>query len=379
LEVKYDYDAAGAGLFVRPAQDIWHYRQLLPVLDEKNMVTLGEGNTPLIDGGRLAGHGRDGGSFGGGLFLKLEQLNPTGSFKDRPIAVAVSKAKEFGADTIILASSGNASASAAAYAARAGMRCIVCIPQNTDIGKVRQAIAHGAMVIYVEGSYSNSYEVVKEASRYFNWPNLSTTFINPYSVEGNKAAAYEIYRQLGGSAPDTVIVPIGAGPLLVGMAKGFRELQEFGLIKAVPRFSGVQAAQCAPVVEAYDAGRREVAAWNKPIRTAATGIADPLVGYAADGTLTLATILDSGGAAVALDEEEIRAAGEWLARDAGIYAEPSAAAALGALEKLAAARKIKASERVVCVITGHGLKYTGKLDYTPAVIRGLEELKALIK
>lgn len=375
LNVHYDYNDIETSFFYQAKQSIWDYAPLLPILNQDYYVSLGEGSTPLIEASNLFKND----SFTGKIYLKLENLNPTGSFKDRPIAVAISKAKEFGADTIILSSSGNASASAAAYAARAGIKCIVCIPQSTDIGKINQAIAHGATVILIKGSYSNAYQVVKEATRFYNWPNLSTTFINPYSVEGNKTAAYEIWKQLGFKKPDIIIVPIGAGPLLVGMAKGFSELINFGLIENMPRLVGVQSSECAPIAEAYSEGKKEVFAWQKPIKTIATGIADPLVGYEADGTLTLNTILNSNGIAIALSEEEIIAASDYLAQKIGVYAEPTAATSIGAVKKLCSSGFIMNNDLVVCLITGHGLKYARDFDCQPETITGMEELKTILE
>lgn len=376
LEVQYDYGkkARDCLAYTGAGGGIWRFRDLLPILNEDNIISLGEGDTPLIRADNLNPAGS-----GCRVYLKLESLNPSGSFKDRPISVGVSKAREFGAEVVVVASSGNASASAAAYAARAGLRCLVCIPQSTDIGKVSQAIAHGAEVIYVEGTFSSSFEVVKQAAQHYGWPNMSTTFINPYTVEGDKTVAYEIFQQLNGTAPDAVIVPVGAGPLLVGMAKGFAELERFDLIEKMPRLIGVQSVHCAPIAEAYRNKSELVEPWLKPVDTIATGIADPLVGYEADGTLTLKTILQTGGSVISLVEDEISAACQRLNREVGVYAEPTAAAAIGALEQLIAEREIGENESVVCVITGHGLKYAHSSAYRPPVVSNFEELKALIK
>lgn len=376
LEVQYNYSAVTQDSIMHHShvRGIWRFHSFLPVLHDNNKVSLGEGDTPLIIADNLAPL-----NSCCSIFLKLESLNPSGSFKDRPVAVGVSKAKEFGAKGVLIASSGNASASAAAYAARVGMRCVVCIPQSTDIGKVSQAVSHGAEVVYVEGTFSNSFEIAKTASQYCGWPNVSTTFINPYTVEGDKTLAYEIYLQLNCVVPDIVIVPVGAGPLLVGMAKGFAELKYLNLTKKIPRMVGVQSTQCAPIAEAYDQHIEQVQPWLKPIKTVATGIADPLVGYEDDGSLTLKTIIETGGIAIALSEEEILAANRKLHVQVGVYAEPTAAVAIGALERLAEVNLIGESETVVCIITGHGLKYNSNIAYRPPVVSGFDEFVKMIK
>lgn len=271
------------------------------------------------------------------------------------MTVGVSKAVEFGAPGVIAATSGNAGSSLAAYAAKAGLPCLVLVPERASPEKTAQARAYGAQVVAVRGNFSDAYSLALRFAAERGWANLTTTFINPYTVEGDKTTAYEIYEQLGGSAPDWAIVPVGAGPLLVGIFKGFAELQRMGLIPRAPKIAGVQAAGCGPLAEAFERGSAEVIAWGEP-RTIALGISDPLQGYAQDGTHTLQTIRESGGLALAVSDEAILEAVRQLARMCGVFAEPAGAAPIAALRELRRREIVKADEVVVAVITGHGLK-----------------------
>jgi threonine synthase len=313
------------------------------------MVSLAEGGTPLIASPTLGDmlqldH----------LFLKDETRNPSGAFKDRPMAVGVSKAVEFGFSSVMTASSGNAAASLAVYAARAHLRCIVFVPERTPIGKVAQAVICGAKVIKVKGDYSNSYRMAMNLAAEHSMMNLTTTFINPYTVEGDKTTAYEIYSQMGEIAPDWILIPTGAGPLLYGIYKGFREIHRLGLIAKVPRLVAVQAAGCSPIVSAFRS-RQNVKSWEV-VKTTASAIADPLRGYEKDGDLLLSAVYSSQGSAVAVEDEEILHAVRALGTREGVFAEPAGAASVAAVKKLVAAGAIGRNEKVVCLITGHGLK-----------------------
>lgn len=375
LEVVYDYEHMTTESLYKVSPwgtgQMWQYYDLLPINDEHNIVSLGEGGTPLLKADRLSSE------MECNIFLKLECITPSGSFKDRPTSVAVSKAKELRANTVIVASSGNAAASTAAYAARAGINCIVCIPTNTEAGKVSQAISHGAKVVYVEGSFSNSFKIAKMAAELYGWPNITTTFINPYTIEGDKTISYELWKQMG-QVPDYIFIPVGDGPLLVGVYKGFLELKRFSLIDKLPRMIGVQSAQCSPIAQAY-INKSNVIGWVYPINTMATGIADPLIGYEEDGDLTLSVIINSGGCMVSLDEEEIYNAYTKLAVKEGIFAEPTGAVPIGAVQKLLKQGYIKSDDKIVCLITGHGLKRASSLKYKPPTITTLEELREVVK
>lgn len=354
LDVKYDYEKIKSRnleeILPKPGYNIWRYKYLLPVSDEKSIVTLYEGGTPLIKSNNLSKEiGLE------NLFFKDETRNPSGSFKDRPIAVGVSKSIELCFRTVVAASSGNAAASLATYASKANLDCYIFVPEGTPVGKVSQAITNGARVIKVRGDYSNSYKIAKMASSKFLWMNITTTFLNPYTLEGDKTVAYEIYHQTDGVLPNWILVPTGAGPLVYGIYKGFSELKMFGLIKKIPKMVAVQAEGCKPIVRAFENNENKIKAW-KNIDTIASAIADPLRGYEKDGEIVLKVIRDSNGFALSVSDEEIKDAVKELARREGIYVEPAAAVSFAGLKNLIKINKIRKDEKIVCVVTGHGLK-----------------------
>jgi threonine synthase len=353
LEVQYDYAALKGKppeqLLPAPAPGIWRYQSLLPVRSASSAVSLGEGGTPLIQAGNLGralGHDR--------LYCKDETRNPSGAFKDRPISVGVSKAVELGFDTVTTASSGNGAASLSIYAARAGLRCIVFVPEKTPMAKVAHALTAGAKVVRVRGDYSNSYALAGAASARYRWMNVTTTFLNPYTFEGDKTVAYELYRQLDGGVPDWIIVPTGAGPLLYGIWKGFEELVRLGLLDKLPRMVAVQAEGCQPIVRAFE-NDRPVSAWEA-VDTVASAIADPLRGYEKDGDLVVRTLRKSNGQAVSAGDAEILGSVRELGEREGMFVEPAAATPISALKKLLQKGLIRQNEKVVCLLTGHGLK-----------------------
>jgi len=324
---------------------------MLPVERRENIISLSEGNTPLIRTD----------SLGDDFYVKDETRNPTGSFKDRPNTVGLSKAKELGARTVGIASSGNAAGSLSAYAAKAKIECVVCVPENTPDSKLRQILVFGAKVAKVTGTYSSAFNMISESCQKYGWHNLtSVCTANPYQVEGDKTAAYEIYERLNN--PDWVLIPLGAGPLLVGIFRGFWELREAGLIDKIPRLVGVQAEECAPIVRAFRSGDREVSPWEGKPHTIAHSIADPLTGYSQDGTLTLEKIRESGGVAESVNDKEMFEAVWQLAQGEGIFAEPAAASTLAAANKLKRNGVISQGDRVVLMITGTGLKSSAVLD-----------------
>src|SRR5208283_276717 len=216
LEVSYNpeflKETISIETFQRDSHDLWKYFDLLPILRKESTITLNEGQTPLIATPRIAQE------YGlKEFYLKDETRNPTGSFKDRPNAVGISKAREFGANTVAIASSGNAAASLSAYAAKAAMNCVVAVPAAVSQAKLRQILVFGATVVKVNGSYSNSFNLIRNACENYGWHNLtSVSSANPYQVEGDKTVAYELYEQLNWQTPDWITVPLGAGPLLVG-------------------------------------------------------------------------------------------------------------------------------------------------------------------
>jgi threonine synthase len=324
-------------------EGIWRYRRFLPVSADTEPVTLGEGDTPTLQARRLDSSDK--------LLLKNETVNPTGSFKDRPVAVAATVARELGLSGLVCASTGNTGVAVAAYAARSGLPAACVVPEATPAAKTAQIGTVGARIVRVRGNYSDAYALARAAAENYGWANLTSTYVNPYMLEGDKTVAYEIFEQLGERVPDWVVVPVGAGPLLAAIHKGFEELGVSG-----PRMVAAQAARCAPVVRAFESGAKEVREWEHSVETAASSIADPLRGYPEDGTRTLSVVRHSGGTAIAISEEETREATLDLARSEGLLVEPGAAVAVAAYLKLAAQAVISTGERAVVVLTGHGLK-----------------------
>mgnify|MGYP002552654426 CR=1 FL=1 len=320
----------------------------MPVKQEE-MEGFGTTPTPLLLSRRLAQ------TIGlKQLYFKCEMANLTGSFKDRPVAVAVAMAKRFGYQRVGAASSGNAAAATAACAARLGLESVIVLPAATPQEKVRQTTYYGAHVFKVAGPYSNSYRVALDLSREHGVYNVTTTFLNPYAVEGDKLVGYELYEELG-RMPGHVYVPVGAGPLLVGIAKGLREYAHRDGIECVARMTAVQALGNSPIAEAFTRGEQRVHANPLP-NTLAGGIADGLVGYEQDGEYTLRICRESGGTAMSVSDERICEAQALLATEEGLFVEPSAAASLaGILEDLRQGR-LNSAEPVVAVLTGHGLK-----------------------
>jgi threonine synthase len=326
-----------------------HYGPLLPIRSTFPWASLGEGNTPLVSCPRLAA------SLGvERLWVKNEGQNPTGSFKDRPISVAIAKAMECGATGLITSSSGNAGAALAAYAARAGVPAWVIVPERTPNQNVRLIAAYGATILKARGDVAHVHRLCLAIGRAFGWTNVTTTFLSPFPTEGNKTVAYELALQRDWRVPDWILVPVGAGPLPYGIFKGYLELQRLGLIDTLPKMVAVQAAGCAPIVRAFDDGS-PVRPWADP-RTIAKGIADPLTGYEQDGDLLLTSIARSGGTAVAVDDAEILDAARLLARCEGVVAEPTGAVAVAAVRTLKRRGLVAGTDDIVAVVTGSGLK-----------------------
>jgi threonine synthase len=356
-DMRYACDRCGGILEVRdptglsgPGEhglqsSMWRYGITLPVETSSCVVSLGEGLTPMHRASRLQ---RTINRFDGELWLKDETVNPTGSFKDRHISAAVSRARELGTGGIVCASSGNAGASAAAYAARAGLPAIIVVPTHTPVEKLTQIAAYGAIMVKVDGHYSNSYQVAQDFAGRYNLANVTTTYVNPYGTAALSTIAHEVLEQLGG-IPDYVLVPTGAGPLVKGVVQGFREMSCAG-----PKVVVVQAEGCAPIVRAYERGENTVAAWGTPA-TIASGISDPLVGYERDGTYTLRLVRETDGLAVAVSDDDIRGAMHALATREGVLAEPTGASSVAAVMKLGATG-FAAGSRIVCLVTGHGFK-----------------------
>jgi threonine synthase len=281
---------------------------------------------------------------------------------------------------VVTASSGNAAAAMSAYAARAGLRAVVLVAADTPPGKLLQMRAAGAHVVRVTGSVSNGIELARAATKAVGWYNVTTTFENPYSVEGDKTVAYEIAAELGWRTPDWIVVPTGSGPLPAGIWKGFGEMRRFGLVAGVPRMVLAQAAGCAPIAAAFACGDEIVRPWPSP-HTVASGIKDPLVGYCEDGTYALKIVRQSGGAAVAVADDEILRVTRLMVETEGLYAEPTAGTAAACAAELRGRRTIGPEDEVVVVSTGHGLKQPfvspAELEALPEIAPSLAALAAL--
>ena len=351
LNVKYNYHEIDKSDLIKTlsnAKGMWDHKLLLPVSNESNIISLCEGNTPLLES---ASTGKD---LGINLFFKNETRNPSCSFKDRPNSVAISMAKELGINTVTIASTGNAGSSLSTYAAKAKMPCYVFVPEATPLPKVIQIAIHGATIVKVKGNYSDSYRLALAATQKYNWSNLTSTYLNPYTLEGDKTIAYELFTQLG--VPDWIVIPLGAGALLSGIYKGFEELKLLGISgDRLPRMLGVQADGCSPIIRAYKNKLDEVTAFENP-RTIADGINDPLIGYAQDGTRTLQTMFKSSGAGISVSDDSIISSLSELARNEGIFCEPASATVLPAITSGIKKGYIKKGQTVVAIITGHGLK-----------------------
>jgi threonine synthase len=315
---------------------IERFRDRLPVNPTTPIVSLGEGSTPLLHAPRL------GAELGVELYLKLEGQNPTGSFKDRGMTLALSKALEDGALAVVCASTGNTSASAAAYAARAGLRCSVVIPRGAvALGKLAQAQACGARVVAIDGSFDDALAVVRELA--LSHPITLVNNLNPYRLEGQKTAAFEIVDELG-DAPDWLCLPVGNGGNIAAYWRGFRDSLQRGDAVTPPRLLGCQAAGAAPLVSGSMVDHPE---------TIATAIR---IGRPVRFQEAREAVSESEGAALAVTDEQILAAFNRLPETEGVFCEPASAASLAGLVRARDEGLVEEGARVVCILTGHGLK-----------------------
>jgi threonine synthase len=328
---------------------MWRWQELLPVLHEENQISLGEGDTPLLSLPRLErelGLSR--------LFVKDESNNPTGSFKARGLAAAISKAKELGVEKVIIPTAGNAGGAMAAYAARAGLRSHIFMPKDTPFANIEESRIAGAEVVLVEGLISDAAALAGEKARTEGWFDVST-FKEPYRVEGKKIMGYELAESFGWQLPDVIIYPTGGGTGLVGMWKAFTELEALGWLENTqrPRMVSVQAEGCAPVVKAFQEGAPVCEFWQNA-HTAASGLRVP---KSFADHLILQDIYDSQGTAIAVSDESILESQKQLASTEGIFAAPEGAATLAALKELIKQGWLYSEERIVLFNTGSGLKY----------------------
>jgi len=351
LEVSYDLDAVKAGIsrasIAAGPPSLWRYADLLPASAE-GRVDLGAGFTPLLRADRLAAE------LGlGELWLKNDTVNPTGSFKDRVVSVALSKARQLGFKVAACSSTGNLANSVAAHAARAGMRAVVFIPHDLEEIKIAATAIYGATVVPLDGTYDDAARLCSELIEELpDWAFVNNNLRTYYS-EGSKTLAFEIAEQLSWTVPDHVVVPVASGSQLTKVAKGFKELGAVGLTNGeLPRLSGAQPEGCNPVAAAFEDG----AEGYTPVRRPSTIAKSLAIGNPTDGDRVLSTVRSSGGAVGQVNDGEILDAIGLLARTEGVFAETAGGVTIGVLAKLAAAGKIGRDEKVVAIISGNGLK-----------------------
>lgn len=345
LEVQVPEPDLPAGWQARPLS-VWRYKEFLPHDPEAPIITLDEGGTRLVQAPALADR------LGlASLHLKVEGDNPTGSFKDRGMTCAVSWALAQGAQVLACASTGNTAASMAAYAARSRAKGVVLLPAGkVAMGKVAQAMAHGAQVLEVDGSFDDAMDIVLELARQGQAALLNSK--NPYRLEGQKTLAMEIVDQHPGRAPDRVVYPVGNAGNISAAHKGLLELQDAGLLDEMPRLTGAQADGAAPIARAIEQGKPSIEPEMAP-ETLATAIR---IGRPVSATKALRAIRGTDGTATSVPDQAITEAQRLLAQTEGVFAEPASATSLAGLIKLVDEGRVDTSEHVVCVLTGHGLK-----------------------
>ena len=330
---------------------MWRYHELLPVREERYVLTLGEGMTPLLAAPRLAPEGMEGRAR---LLVKDEGQNPTGSFKARGMAAAVSRALELGVTGLATPTAGNAGAAMAAYAARAGLPAYVSAPEDAPEACIEQARLYGAEVELIPGLISDAGRLVNEVAAARGWFNVAT-LREPYRAEGKKTMGLELAEQLGWRLPDAIIYPAGGGTGIVGMWKAFRELRELGWLEdeRLPKMIIVQAEGCAPLVRAFEQGRDEAEAW--PAHEAHTDAAGLRVPSAIGDRLILQAVRESGGTALAVSDEAMEQMMRYAARREGILVSLEAAATLAAYHILLGRGVLSSDEETVLFFTGSGL------------------------
>jgi threonine synthase len=352
LLARYDLNAARGWRpesLVGREPTMWRYRELMPLFDGEQPLTLGEGWTPLVHAHRL------GGELGlERLYIKDESLNPTNSFKARGLSAAVTRAAHLKARTLSVPSAGNAANAMAAYAALGGLEAQVFMPRDVKVPFIRECELYGATVTLVDGLITDAGRVAAEKGKALGWYDVST-LKEPYRIEGKKTMAYEIGEQLGWNFPDWIVYPTGGGTGMVGMWKAFDELEQIGWkpSRARPKMVSVQAENCAPIVRAFESGAERSETWSNA-RTIADGLRVP---KAIGDFLVLRAIRESGGAAIAVSDAEMVTAMREIGSKAGISAAPEGGAALQAIKVLVRDGKIGRTDSVVLFNTGVALKY----------------------
>jgi threonine synthase len=357
LLVDYDLKTASAALAKSSLRDraptLWRYRELLPLENDANLVSLGEGFTPLLEAKTLARE------FGvQRLWIKDEAQNPTGSFKDRGLSVAVSRANELGVKKVAIPSAGNAGGSLSAYAARAGIEAYVFMPKDTPAANQIEARQYGAQLTLVDGLINDCGRLIAERKAAEGWFDVST-LKEPYRVEGKKTMGYEIAEQLNWTLPDVIIYPTGGGTGLIGMWKAFQEMEELGWIGSKrPRMVSVQAAGCAPIVKAFTEGKENAEPWPQA-KTVASGLRVP---QAMGDFLMLRALRESNGTALSINDDEMLAEIPRVGQAEGIFFCPEGAACVAALRHLTEQKWIKTTDEVLTFNTASGLKYLDVLQ-----------------
>jgi threonine synthase len=350
--VRYDFEQAKRYLtkesLIGRQSDLWRYREVLPVARDENIISLGEGWTPILHAKRI---GKELGL--NELYIKDESNNPTQSFKARGMTVAVSMAKELGARKLAVPSAGNAAGALAAYAARAGLECFIFMPQDTPRANVVECEQAGAHVTLMTGLITDCGAEVARRKDAENWFDVST-LKEPYRIEGKKTLGYELAEQFEWTLPDVIVYPTGGGTGLIGMWKAFDEMETLGWIDSKrPRMVTVQAEGCAPIVRAFSEGKR----FADEFPNASTVAAGLRVPRAIGDFLIIDALRESGGTAVAVSDDEIIAAVREIGAAEGLFCAPEGAACLPALRRLITTGQVKPSERVVLFNTGAGVKY----------------------
>jgi len=348
LLVRYDLEAIRENLrkddLSGRGGTLWRFFEFLPIEEREDVITLGEGYTPILRAKNLGFRK---------LWIKDESFNPTGTFKARGMAVAVSKAKSFGIKDIVLPSAGNAAAALSFYCAKAGIKAHIFMPEDSPEVTKRECLVSGAEVRFVKGSIADAGKLAKAEAEKMGWFDMST-LKEPYRLEGKKTMGFEIAECFGWELPDAIIYPTGGGTGLIGIWKAFQELEEMGWLNGnKPRMISVQASGCAPIVKAFKEGKEVAEVWKSP-NTIAAGLKVPKP-YA--DRLILRVLRESNGLAVSVSDEEILHAIRELARSEGIYACPEGAATYAALKKLMESGNLSEDERVLLINTGSGLKY----------------------
>lgn len=345
--------------------NLWRYKELLPIEDEKNIVSLGEVITPIIKLEKLS---RKLGVEN--LYLKDEGFNPGGSFKSRGAALGISKAKELGVKAFAMPTNGNAGAAWATYAAKADIKAFIVMPKDAPTITRNECQVSGAKLFLVDGLISDAGKIVSKAVKKYGFMDAST-LKEPYRIEGKKTMGFEIAEQFGWSVPDVILYPTGGGVGLIGIYKALLELKEIGFIEGkLPRLVAVQATNCAPIVKAFNENKKESEFWEDA-QTIAFGITVP---KAIGDFLVLEAIYETNGSTIAVDDEDILKYQELIAKEEGLFICPEGAATLAAAHKLYKTGWLKKNEKVLLLNTGSGLKYPDTVISNPLILKIEEEI-----